>query len=226
MDNANAPTADNFSSSNVPLHPYLYGVFAYESSDSINRGFNNSYWVYISPFGESSGEVIASSSETIAPLAIADGRSVTNATGVSYPGALTGSNMAKNWGTVYAHQYVPAYTMKDLFRGLTSIPDGIVQVAEMADYYTTTTSDLDATTSYTSVTVTDASIFPAGGGNFFINGEPWSYASKSSNTLNGVTRGLYGRAQRKSKAGDKVFLGKWFMKYNYAAIPVGYTSPI
>lgn len=225
MDSASTPTSVNFMSGNVPLHPFLYQVFAYESSDSIPAGYSSHYCVAASQLGFVTGSYQALSTETVSPMCLADGTQMAWTSGNSINYTLSGVSIGKAW-TIYGIPYTPAYDLTDIYKGLPSIPDGVVQVAEMSAGATTTTANLDATTNYTSITVTDASSFPSTGGNFFINGEPWHYTGKTGNTLTGTTRGLYGRAKRKSFAGDKVKPGYWFFKYNLAAIPVGYESPI
>lgn len=226
MDQAAAPTTVNFASQNVSLHPFLYQVFAYESSDSIPAGYGGSYHVLASQLGFDGGASGALSTETISPLVIADGVQVVFNASNSANNTATGYSIGKSWGTVYAIPYTPSYEMTDIFKALTTVPDGVIQLAEMMAGGTTTTANLDGTTNYTSVALTDASEFPATGGNFFINGEPWHYTGKTGNTLTGTTRALYGRPKRKSFTGDKVKIGMWFLKYNHAAIPVGYESPI
>lgn len=226
MDNANTPTSVNFASGGVALHPFLYQVFAYESSDSIPAGYAGSYHVLGAPLGFSNSAVIGLSTETISPMALVDGTLVSFSAANSEPGTLNGVSIGKSWGTIYGIPYTPTYELTDIYRALSTIPDGVVQLAELATGGTTTTTNLDATTDYTSIALADASAFPATGGNFFINGEPWHYTGKTGNTLTGTTRALYGRAKRKSFTGDQVKPGFWFFKYNYAAIPVGYESPI
>jgi len=225
MDNASAPTSVNFASNNVSLHPFLYQVFAYESSDSIPAGYTGSYHVLASHLGFSSNSAIALSTETISPMVLSDG--VQYGFSGSTPNSTSSGNpIGKSWGAIYGIPYTPTYEMTDIFRALSSTPDGVVQLAELATGGTTTITNLDNATNYTSVALADASAFPATGGNFFINGEPWHYTGKTGNTLTGTTRALYGRPKRKSFTGDKVNPGFWFFKYNYAAIPVGYESPI
>lgn len=221
-------------SRDLKIHPWLAAVFGEDIHDSAGEGVESGSSTVIPDYvlavsygvGPATNAVV--NKDPITPLAIRDGaatRAGTDGTGYIKMGTPLAYN--PTFTTISGIRFTPAYDLPDLFHGLVSAPDETVHIAATDVGATATTVDLDDTTAYTSVTLVDGSAFPATGGNFILRREVWGWTGKSSvNVLTGVTRGLNGSKKVRSWAGDTVRVGKWFVKFNAAAIPTGYTAPV
>ncbi len=110
------------------------------------------------------------------------------------------------------------------FRG-TASNEALVFVADSAQI-STIPSALDATTMYTALAVEDGTQFQATGGLVIIDDEAFTYTGVSSNTLTGVTRGVYGSAKAAHYAGEVCAQGLWFTIINGGAIFAGFNKPV
>lgn len=121
--------------------------------------------------------------------------------------------------------YAPPLDIGDWYKFTgTASNEALVVVADNVQF-STITSNLDATTLYTSLSVADGTKYNAGGGEVIIDDEIFTYTGVSSNTLTGVTRGVYGSAKAKHYSGDRCSQGLWFTIINGGALLAGYIKP-
>ncbi len=230
-DEPNASPSTGYSNA-VMLHPFLAAGFPYEPFDAamnLYSGFN--YLIPATAYGMSGAQAATwAGKDIVVPLGIRDGGWVPSGAG---SGADTASNLSAVASAPYigfpsvatASFFTPAFDLPDLWHGLTTAPDETAHLVGLEDGSTTTTTDIDDSTTPSSLTFTDLSAWPAADAYFVIHREPWHYTTRSGNTVSGLTRALYGRPMVKSMAGDKVRPGQFFVKFNNAAIPAGIHPP-
>lgn len=121
--------------------------------------------------------------------------------------------------------YAPPLDIPDWYKFTgTASNEALVVIADNVQY-STITSNLDATTLYTTLSVADGTKFSATGGEVIVDDEIFTYTGVSSNTLTGVTRGVYGSVKAKHYSGDRCSQGLWFTVINGTALFAGYIKP-
>ena len=84
---------------------------------------------------------------------------------------------------------------------------------------------MDATTAYTTLTLSSTAGLNAAGGSFMIGAERITYTALSGSTVTGVTRAVDGTVMARHFVGDPVSPGSWFLKINNSAVWCGPTKP-
>lgn len=130
-----------------------------------------------------------------------------------------------NWSGAQSTFYAPPLDIQDWYKFVgTASNEALIVVSDNVQY-STITSNLDATTLYTTLSVADGTKFSSGGGEVIIDDEIFSYTGVSSNTLTGVTRAVYGSVKAKHYSGDRCSQGMWFTVINGGALFAGYVKP-
>lgn len=112
--------------------------------------------------------------------------------------------------------------LDDVYMYASAATDESLHLARIVDI--TTGVSADATSSDTSITVGDTSLFPENG-TIIVNSEIMEYTGKTATTFTGLTRGMYGTVADAISIGDTVYATNWFVKINDGAILAGTTKP-
>lgn len=112
--------------------------------------------------------------------------------------------------------------LDDVYMYASAATDESLHLARIVDI--TTGVSADATSSDTSITVGDTSLFPDNG-TIIVNSEIMEYTGKTATTFTGLTRGMYGTVADAISIGDTVYATNWFVKINDGAILAGTTKP-
>lgn len=125
----------------------------------------------------------------------------------------------------FAALWSPTASFPDVAISLASGGDENVFVSSEhhSTRYTTLAAALDAAA--TSLQVSDGSIFPAAGGTVNVGAEVMLYASRSGNTLSGLTRGYNSSPVGSYLVGERAFLGMWWVKIRGGLLCVGHKIP-
>ena len=138
--------------------------------------------------------------------------------------ATSNFNMCNLGGTTGSGAWVPSSDITDWYKFRGTVTNETLALVQDPSVYTTLNQAMDATTAYTTLTLTDVSELTTAGV-VIIENEAIAYTGKSGSTITGVTRAQYGTSMNVHYVGDKTYQGLWFVLINGGALLAGYVKP-
>ena len=126
-------------------------------------------------------------------------------------------------------RYLPSLRCPDVFRWVGAQPSELLALApspaDVCAFATTLNMVMDATTAYTTITLTSTSGLDATGGAVDIGGEIVTFTGITGSTITGCSRAYNGTPQIRHRVGDPVTKLSWFLKIQNGALLCGSVRP-
>jgi hypothetical protein len=135
----------------------------------------------------------------------------------------TGCGDNNPWQATPARSVLPSYSGLDWYRHCSNVADEQLLFSPSTDFTTTLSSPMGPTDVIINVVSTAG--FPTAG--FLVIGnEAIEYTGLTETSFIGCTRAKYGSTAMSGFIGDTVYIGSWFVKFQYGLLFAGYAKPV
>jgi hypothetical protein len=123
----------------------------------------------------------------------------------------------------FSRSVLPSYSGLDWYRHCSNVTDEQLLFSPSTDFTTTLSSPMGPTDVIINVVSTTG--FPTAG--FLVIGnEAIQYTGLTETSFTGCTRAKYASIAMSGFIGDTVYIGSWFVKFQYGLLFAGYSKPV